>query len=185
MSPWIQLAATVILTALGFTLVSPARWFDISTAIVPALSIIAAAVLFRLGRGLPNFEVATLPAAEVRRLATAYCIVARNTAVILVVLFLAIALGALPALWGGNPPSEPALFVPTLARTGMTVTAFAVIRTVALVLGDLALIRLQAQLLEQHIKAQHVTINKVRREHGRKTKPLSTPPGYGGLANHD
>ena len=185
MSSWLQPAIALIVAALGIRFVSPGLWWKLSSELVPVWSIIAAAVLFRLGRGLPNFEVATLSAAEVRNLATAYRTVAQNTAWILVVLVLAICWGLLPTVWCDLPLMSFTHSISVFAFIGMWLTTLAAIRAVVLVRGDLSLIRLQAKLLEQQIKAQHVTTNKLRRDHGRKTKPMSTPPGYGGLASHD
>ena len=185
MPPWLQLAAVLLLAGLGVAFVQPELWLKASFALVPVFSIIGAAVLFRLGRGLPNFEVASLSAAEVRRLATAYRIAARNTAAILVVLFLAVCSAVLPSVWDGKPPKEPGFLLPSLAFIGIALTALVVVRTVELVRGDLSLIRLQAKLLEQNTKGQHTAANKARRERGRKDAPVSKPPGYGDLASHD
>ena len=185
MHSWPQLAGSLMLAALGVTLLRPELWFRASSALVPVLSIVAAAVLFRLGRGLPSFEVAMLSAAEVRRLSKAYCIVAQNTAAILVVLFLAICSGLIGTIWSETISKWPSHMVQSLAFIGIGLNAFAVMRTVALVRGDLSLIRLQAELLEQEIRRQHSAANKIRRERGRKEAPVSTPQGYGDLIAPD
>lgn len=185
MHPWLQLAASLALAALGAKFVSPGLWFKASGHLVPVLSIIAAAVLFRLGRGLPPFEVATLSAAEVRRVSDAYRIGARNTAAILIVLLLALCSGLFGIVWSETAVADCPLLGKSLTFIGIALNVLAVMRTIALVQGDLSLIRLQAELLEESIRRQHTAVNKVRREHGRRKAPVSTPRDYGGLVSPD
>lgn len=185
MSPWLQLAAVIVLTGFGVAFIRPELWLQASVALVPVFSIIGAAVLFRLGRGLPNFEVSSLSAEEVRHLATAYRIAARNTAAILVLLFLAVCFAVLPTFLEGSSPKKLALLRPFLAFIGIALTVLVVVRTAELVRGDLSLIRLQAKLLEQNTQRQHLAANRARRERARKDTALSNPPGYGELTNHD
>ena len=73
----------------------------------------------------------------------------------------------------------------SLTFIGIALSVFAVMRTIALVQGDLSLIRLQAELLEQSVRRQHAAANKARREQERKETPVSTPPGYGDLITPD
>ena len=182
---WLQLAASLMLAALGVTFVRPESWFRTSSVLVPVLSIVAAAVLFRLGRGLPAFEVAMLSASEVRRLSKAYCMAAQNTAVILFVLFLAICLGLIGTIWGETISACPSRLAQSFTFVGIGLNAFALTCTISLVRGDLLLIRLQAELLEQKIKREHTATNKARRERARKDTPVTTPSGYGGLITPD
>ena len=72
---------------------------------------------------------------------------------------------------------------PAVTSLGMFSLALVICRAVALVRGDLDLIRLQAKLLVQDARSRRAREQAEEIEDARRTRPFRNPPDYGGLAS--
>ena len=141
------------------------------------LSILAGAVLFRLGRGLPQLALEELRDDEVAKLAAAFRQVSKRLVVFFYVVGFAIlsqlAVQLVPATLSSN-------WSKTVVAVSLFLSAFVCLRAVLLVRGDADLVDLQAKLLEDNHKRRAVREALKRADDER---PLKPPPGYGGLAS--
>ena len=154
-------------------------WLAAAPGVMVSLSVIAAAILFRLGRGLPGFSVDELNVEDIRKLTSAYTAVAKRLGTILVLVGLAIG-SVIAAYFVGETP----LWVrPAVTSLGMFSLALVICRAVALVRGDLDLIRLQAKLLVQDARSRRAREQAEEIEDAQRTRPFRNPPGFGGLAS--
>lgn len=147
---------------IGSALVVPmTTWVDLRTAVLPALSVIGAAVLVRLARGFPftNADHFTLP--EFRRTADKLRDIAHKLRTMMIVCLAAmgqiIIYPSLLAFVARQP--LPGLLVGTMeafmsgALAAATVYAF--VRIIEVIQIDVALLKLQARLLENVIAAKN------------------------------
>ena len=143
---WLQLLICLISASVPL-LIEPCHWPDFRSEILIFLSVLLGAVLFRLGRGLPQLEIGSLSLDKVQRLADAYKVVGDRLVWVFSVTTAAILLSVV---------NEPLLAYfqnrPFAVRTIGCVTVFVVVLSVvrawAVVIGDRDLIRQQAELLK-------------------------------------
>jgi hypothetical protein len=140
--------------------------------LLPALSVIAAAVLVRLARGLPFSNADQFELDEARRIGAAFVQIAKS----LRALFFAALVGMLwlalaPEVAAGLGPAvkgtryEP-LLGPALSGSVGVILAYTLARMIGVVQGDVSLARLQSSLLEQAVQ---------RKAAARFDKQIETP----------
>lgn len=182
----IQLAVASTLAVLAYLQVDTCRWLDVVPAVMICMSILAAAVLFRLGRGLPQLPVERLNTERVTTLTTAYVEVARRLAFILAFTTLALLTLAIARL--ALTEREELIDWP-IAEELMAVSVFfsalALVRGIALVKGDVDLVRLQASLTKDEVVLRRAEESKSRLEGSQKNHPFKMPENYGGLATFE
>ncbi|MDE0179421.1 MAG: hypothetical protein OXP36_12610 [Gammaproteobacteria bacterium] len=160
-------------------------WLQLSAKLVPVLSIFGAAILFRLGRGLPEFGPKDLSITEADRLAEMARNLAQRTAVMLVFVTVALIVSVV-ASTPGLVPCEPGAYVGRIVTAiGVLLTSFAFIRTIHLVRGDIGLVRLQGDLMREAARRRLAREQAKKRRQAKSDKPLQQPSGYGGLASHE
>ena len=153
-----------------------AVWSSITPSVMFLLSVIGAAVLFRLGRGLPEFSVRELEIEDICKLTDAYAAVAKRLGVILALIGVTIVL-----LISIHFVRElPAWVCSAVASLAVYLLGLVLCRAVLLVKGDLDLIRLQAQLLVRDVRLSRAREKSDVLDEAKKASPFKNPPGYGG-----
>ena len=176
----LQLLVCVIMGTLAFV-VEPRHLLDLRTEVLTFLSILLGAVLFRLGRGLPPLAVERLEVRQIKRVADAFKEVARRlmwvfAATGITVLFL-IAAEPLMALAHGSPMLQR-----IVAFIASSLSAFAVVRAVVVVLGDRDLVNLQADLIVRDAQKRHARETSAKLDKAEEERPFTTSEDYGGLS---
>ena len=177
----VQLLIAGGLAAAAYFFIDPERWTSIVPEVMLSLSIMAAAVLFRLGRGFPQFPTQELSPEDLGPLTSAYNEVTRRLALILGLTALAIASLALVSFSGGNSPWS---FRPVLVSVSVFLCVLALGRAIALVKGDLSLVRLQGLLAEREARLRRARKDEQQLREADQSRPFKRPPDYGGLASH-
>ena len=182
----VQIGTSFALAGLAYLFLDPVRWVAVVPEVMVCMSILAAAVLFRLGRGFPELPVEELSVERIQRLTVAYKEVARRLAFILAFTMLAILSLAVTRF---ALPDRPDLTAWPICRELMTISVFfavlAAIRGVWLVRGDVNLIRLQASLKEEEAVLRHARVTRKRLENAVREHPFERPKNYGGLATFE
>ncbi len=176
---WLQLLICAAMGTIAL-FVEPRQLLDLRTEVLTFLSILLGAVLFRLGRGLPQLAVEQLEVLEVKRIANAFKELARRlmwvffvTGVTVLLLIAAEPLMALAHGWQ--------FLQRGVAFVASGLSTFAFVRAVAVVLGDRDLVNLQADLIERDAQKRHATKAAAELDKAEQAKPFATPEGYGGL----
>ena len=182
----VQIVASLALASLAYSVLDPVRWVAVVPEVMVCMSILAAAVLFRLGRGFPELPVDELSVERVQRLTAAYKEVGPRLAFVLVFTMLAILSLAVMRF---ALPVRPDLPVWPICREVMGTSVFfavlAAIRGGWLIYGDINLIRLQASLIEEEAILRHARVTRERLENAVRERPFETPKSYGGLATFE
>ena len=150
------------------------------------LSILAAAVLFRLGRGVPSVSIDGLDVAEAEKLAKAYEVVAQRLAVVAgwtVIGLLGLAMiGIAHRLIGQHLPADIAqVCCQALTAALAAILALTFCRAVVLVRGDLSSVRVQGKSMVTSVRRRHVEQATAALEEAERAEPFKTPPNYGEL----
>lgn len=176
---WLQLLICAA-TGMAALLVEPKHLLDLRTEVLTFLSILLGAVLFRLGRGLPQLAVEQLDVQEVKSVADAFKEVTRRLMWVfsvtgITVLFL-IAVEPLMTLMHGWPSlRRGVIFVAS------SLSVFAFVRTIAVVLGDQDLVNLQADLMERDAQMRHTKQAAAELNKAEEEKPHAPSKDYGGF----
>ena len=157
----------------------PSWWISLRAEVLTFLSILLGAVLFRLGRGLPQLAVERLEASEVQRIADAFKVVGDRLVWVFAVTGLSIVclLLTVPFLDLGHD----SLTVRLAASATLLLSAVSLERAIALVGGDRDLIRLQAELLKRDARKRDAGQTKVVLDDAERRKPFVSQKGYGDL----
>lgn len=174
-----QLLAPLALAALAWFYLDLTAWLSVAAPVILSLSVVGAAVLFRLGRGLPEFHVRDLDVEDIDSLTDAYSVVAQRLSGILA--WIGVAIGLL--IVAHFVKNGPEWLCSSLTSLGVYFVSFVVCRTVVLVKGDLDLVRLQGKLLVKEIEANRTREHMRVLEAAREASPFDSPEGYGGLAS--
>ncbi len=124
-------------------------------------------------------SVEELNVADIRKLTSAYTTVAKRLGVILAIIGVAIAF-VIAAYFVGE---KPEWVTSGIMSVGVFLLALVICRSVALVKGDLDLIRLQAKLLVQEAQLRKARKLSEDIDESQSTSPFRKPPGYGGLVS--
>ena len=185
MERWLQIAALCLAAGASLAM-EPGDWDSIRSEAITMLSILAAAVLFRLGRGVPSVSVDGLAVEEAENLATAYEEVARRLAAVAALTaigILGLALtGIVQRLFSLHLPADVAevcckLFTACLAA----ILAWTFCRAVVLVRGDLSSVRVQGRSMVASVRRRHAEQESAALEDAETSSPFGTPPNYGEL----
>lgn len=157
----------------------PSWWIGLRAEVLTFLSILFGAVLFRLGRGLPQLTVDRLDPSEVQRIADAFKIVGDRLVWVFAITGSSIAgvLLTVPLLVFGND----SLPVRAAATATLLLSALSVERAIALVRGDRDLIRLQAELLKKDARKRYVSTTVGVLDEAERRNPFTPTKGYGEL----
>ena len=179
MKSWVQMLICAAIGVAAF-FAEPRLLLDMRAELLTFLSVLLGAVLFRLGRGFPQLALDQMDVQQVSRVADAFKIVAgRLLGVFAVtgttVLFLVLTepILALVDRW-------PSIQRIVTCTTSMLV-AFAVVRAVAVVLGDKVLLDMQADLVKRDAAKRHARTAAAELDRAGQEAPFTTPKDYGGL----
>ena len=162
--------------------IEPSHWFAIATAILLWFSILAAAVLFRLGRGLPPFETEELKMEKIQRLTEAYVRVAKRLSVLFYVIIAAIAFHVAGMLIFGLSEAESSIHK-YIVGLDSSLVAFVTCRAVMLVRGDVDLVALQSKLLNENAQKRRARAEVEVLAETASASPFEPDPDYGGIKN--
>lgn len=133
-------------------------WVDIRPALIPAIGVLAAAVLVRLARGLPFTNPDHFTLEEFRAVSTKLQVNARYLRALIVVCIAAIlAITVGPALFTQLPPApSSALWLARVTEGAISAAigylmAYSFVRILEVVQSDVMLLKLQSQVLENVI----------------------------------
>ena len=182
---WLQAGVPTALGVAAWMWLPTATWLELSEKLVPVLSIFGAAILFRLGRGLPEFGPRDLSVTDADRLAETARELSLRTAVMLAFVTVALVFNVVASTAGLVPCEAGALAGRVVTCAGVVLTSLACVRIVDLVRGDIGLVRLQGALLRETARRQLVTEQAEQRQQFREDNPPKQPSGYGGIATHE
>ena len=185
MGRWLQIA--VLCLAAGASLaMEPKDWDAIRLEAMTMLSIFAAAVLFRLGRGVSSVSVDGLAVEEAESLAIAYGKVARRLAAMAGVTALGLVglagIGIVHRFISLNLPADVAEVVCKLPMALLAaVLALTLCRAVVLVRGDLSSVKIQGKSMVASVRRRHVEQTAAAIREAEKSQPFEMPSNYGEL----
>ena len=183
MARWLQVAIPIVVAVAAFFL-EPGYWKSIRSEAMLVLSVLAAAVLFRLGRGFPPVAIEEMEIGEAKHLADTFKVVARRLAWVAAVT--AVALLCLAGMEVGyklivllcSPET-----VETCARAAGSMLAFVIAlafcRAVMVVLGDLSAITVQSDYIVKSVQRRHARNAAAAHDEAERAKPFERPPNYG------
>ena len=157
----------------------PSWWLDSRSKALTFLAILLGAVLFRLGRGLPQLTVERLGSSEIELIAEAFKVVGSHLVWVFCITVLAILCLILtePFLILGHDSWAVRL----ATSTTLVLSTMALERTVAVVRGDRDLIRLQADLVKRDAWKRNAGESAKSLDKAEREKPMTPADGYGGL----
>ena len=188
MERWLQIL--VVCLAAGASLaMEPSDWDNVRPEAMTMLSILAAAVLFRLGRGVPSVSVDGLAVEEAENLATAYEEVARRLAVMAGVTAIGLlglaVIGVIHRFFSLHLPSDVAEVLCRLLTALLAVVlAYTFCRAVVLVFGDLSSVRVQGKSMVASARRRHVEQTTAAIRNAEKSHPFEKPSNYGDLIDN-
>ena len=172
-------ALLCVLAGVSAFFFDPSWWIDLRPEALTFLSILLGAVLFRLGRGLPQLAIDRVVVSEVQRIGEAFMVVGDRLVWVFGVTALSILclLAIEPLLAYGRD----SLLVRGATSITLLLSALSLDRAVALVKGDRDLIRQQAELLRRDAWKRDAERSAAVLDEAERRKPFSSPDGYGGL----
>lgn len=172
-----------VAAAISAALVGAGTWDDAKTGLLASLSVIAAAALVRLARGLPFTNPDHFNADEVEQITRAVQQLARSLRAFLGVVLVAMVLlvlvkplsGLIARFWLTNAAED--VFQRALSGLIGAVLAYVMVRIWQIVGSDLSLLDKQAQFM---VRAVHRKA-RTKEEMEAATAPMGykTPEGYG------
>lgn len=179
MKLWLQVLICAVMGTIAL-FVEPRQLLDLRTEVLTFLSILLGAVLFRLGRGLPQLVVDELDVQEVKRIADAFKEVARRLMWVfgvtgITVLFLISAEPLVTFAHEWPPLRRVVVFFASFLST------LAFVRAVYVVLGDKDLVDLQADLIKRDAQKRHARKAAAELDKAEQAKPFASSENYGGF----
>lgn len=187
MAKWLYIVIPFGLGILAYNVMQPSYWHSVRQGLILLLSIFGGAVLVRMARGIPISDTNYLQLKDVHKLTQAVSGVYRA----LMVLFAAIVISIVglafvellhdilikmddAAKWG-VPLSQ--------LITGLLVTliAYALGRTVAVLLGDYDLVKLQGKIMNDVATRRHADQRAESLKEAASEEPFTGHEGYGKL----
>ena len=179
MAPWLQIVISLVAAALSLAL-DPSDWKSIRSEAMVVLAVMAAAVLFRLGRGFPSISIDELEIDEAQKLAAAFKVVARRLAFVAGVI--AVGLFGLAGMEVGYklitvhlPSSVAEVCVKAAGAALAAVIAFAFSRAVVVVLGDLSAIAVQSENMVKSVQRRHARNSVAAVDEAEGDEPFKKP----------
>ena len=175
----------VVCLAAGASLaMEPGDWDSVRPEAMIMLSILAAAVLFRLGRGVPSVSVDGLAIEEAESLAEAYVEVARRLAIVAAMTasgLLGLALiGVAHRFFSLHlPPDIAEVCCKLLTALLAAILALTFCRAVVLVRGDLSSVRVQGKSMVASVRRRHIKQATTALMEAEKSQPFEAPSDYG------
>lgn len=174
---WLQLSICTAFAIGAFFF--PTELLTLRLEILTFLSILLGAVLFRLGRGLPQLAVEELNLKEVERIADAFKVIGERLVWVFWVAAFAISLLIL------IDPLYSKFCDTWFVRLASLITAFfialSLVRVVAVVQGDKDLIWQQAELVKKNAKKRSAKKKIEDLNEARRGTPQSPSENYGGI----
>lgn len=136
-------------------------WHESKAAVLSALSVLAAAVLVRLARGLPFTNADHFLPLEIDQVATAIAAIARSLRALIIVLLLAMAgvvcADLINAAMKENVTPEQATTVARLISSLLSLlSVYSFIRVVEVVQGDVDLVDLQGKIMREAVRRKAI-----------------------------
>ena len=185
MASWLQIVISLVAAVASLAL-DPSDWKSIRSEAMVVLAVMAAAVLFRLGRGFPPISIDEMEVDEAQKLAAAFKVVARRLAFVAAVT--AVALFGLAGMEVGYklitlhlPPGIGEVCVKAAGATLAALIAFAFSRAVVVVLGDLSAIAVQSDNMVKSVQRRHARDSVAALDKAERDEPFKKPSSYGNL----
>jgi hypothetical protein len=183
MPRWRLLLLPVIAGVVGYHALDAAFWESVRQGLLVALSVVGAAVLVRLARGMPITNVEFFEVDEIRDLAAAVKKVMRSLRLLIVLTF---------SVMAGLAVFEPVskLVIPSATNYGVDVVAIAsavlaaamtyvFVRIIDVVRGDYDLVDLQAALMVRSVERRAAKKFEDRHVSDQRSPKFQSPEGYG------
>ena len=150
------------------------------------LAVMAGAVLFRLGRGLPPLEINYLGTQETADITLGMEEASKRLAYMVLAITIAIAaLAVLLILFDLVAEHAPPSLAPAICRLLSAIVAiiilFVLLRGLALIKGDLSLIRLQGKLAREAVIRRHAQESDRALQQAAQDAPFVPPEDYGAI----
>ena len=184
MKRWLQIGIPLLAGGGAFIAMEPCHWDTIRSEAMLVLSVLAGAVLFRLGRGLPPVSIDHLEIDEAYSLAEAYKVVSRRlayvagvTAAALIGLAVIGVFHRFIALY--LPPDLVAFFGSIATAILAAVIAFAFCRAIELVLGDISTVAIQSDSIVKGVQRRQAREAEKALAKAQRDQPFEKTSNYG------
>ena len=180
----LQIAIPCLVAVVASLAMDPSHWDSIRDGAMIVLSVLVAAVLFRLGRGIPPVIIDYLRVDEARDLAKAFNTIALRLSIVAAVTtgaFFGLAMiGFLHELVDQYLPEDIGdVCAKVLTAALAWIMAFAFCRAVMVVRGDLSFIAVQSENMVKCVQRRHARDEIVALDEAEKIQPFKASPNYG------
>ena len=170
----------------AFFAMETCQWDTIRSEAMLVLSVLAGAVLFRLGRGIPAISIDHLEVEEAENLTRDYKVVSRRLAYVAAVTAVALVglatIGVVHRYIAQNLPTDSGAVLAALATALLAfVIVFAFCRAVALVLGDLSSVAAQSDTIVNSVRRRRAREEEEALQKAERDKPFKKPTNYGDI----
>ncbi len=192
----LQILIPFVIAIIAFFSIEPSQWSDIRSDIILVLSVLAAAVLFRLGRGIPPMNVEDLELQEIENLVKEFRKVTRRLAVFLVIIgvsLIGLAITEvvdefLKIIFSGFSEASQR----TIIRISVAILIFFITltfcRAYLVIRGDQNLAEVQGKIMVHSAERRHnrkVSDASNRFKDSENEHPFTTPSNYGKIIKRD
>lgn len=188
MAKWLYLFVPIGMGAVAFALFAPTAWNGVRQPLILALSLIGAAVLFRLARGFPVTDNWGIEVDEARKLTAAVVKVHKSLIVLFASILISIIFLAFTEFVMSTVNELVSLEESTREHlrqvwtgTIFFLVTYAIGRTIALVAGDYDLVKLQCQFFKRAVERRHANDRADDIDRAAKGAPFESREGYGKL----
>ena len=184
MKRWLQIGIPLVAGGGAFIAMEPFHWDSIRSEAMLVLSVLAGAVLFRLGRGLPQVSIDHLEIDEAKKLAEAYIVVSRRLAYVAGVTAASLVGLAVIGVFHRFivlylPPDLVAIVGSTATAILAAVIAFAFCRAIELVLGDISTVAIQSDSIVKGVQRRQALEADKALGKAQQAQPFERPSNYG------
>lgn len=179
---WWQFFVPAMATLGAVAVMDPAHWRDVKEPIMLVLSVMAGAVLFRLGRGIPPMDTDELRIHEIEEFTKVITTISVRLSIVMWVTG-----AALICLSLIDVVHKVFEFLPHQISTGVLVflITFAFCRAIIVVRGDVGFARFQSDIMVRNAKRRKNVQNLRDAVRLEQDESFQSPPNYGGLVDGD
>ena len=176
----VQLSLPIAAAVICYLYMSPLQWLGIKQEIMLVLSIMAGAILFRLGRGIPYMEVGELSIGDIRKLADAMKTISFRLSYVLAVTSISLIFLSLIEIIHRSIQAPQ-----TTTAVLAFFIVFSVCRAVVVVMGDINFTALQSEIMIKNARRRSakrkVSIVSEQMIKEERENPFRPPSNYGNL----
>ena len=177
----VQIVLPLVAAAAAYCGMDSSHWSEVRTEAMLVFSVMAGAVLFRLGRGVPSIDVGEIDVEDVKRLAHIYNKIAWRLSWVMA--STAIALAGLALIEFVN--SHFASLAQWATAGLIFFIVFSSIRMIELVRGDIDLTKCLSSVMIKNAQRRHAKKQSESIEEAKRKDDFQPPDNYGKVIDRD